>query len=50
MVGQASSQDIDVGPIHVDTGNDYMDIAFVVILIAVLIIGYAAKRRIDRQP
>lgn len=36
---EAYSQDIEVGPVRVDTGNDWMDFGFVivfVILIAVL--------------
>lgn len=33
------AQDIDVGPVHVDTGNNWLDITFVlIILIAIAII------------
>lgn len=46
----ATAQDIDVGPVHVDTGNDYLDLGFVIVLLAALLLGYALKRRIDRQP
>jgi hypothetical protein len=47
---QATAQSIDVGPVKVDTGNDYLDFAFVLVLLAALLVGYAIKRRIDRQP
>lgn len=32
----AVAQDIEVGPVRVDTGNDWMDLGFVLILVIVI--------------
>lgn len=34
------AQDIEVGPVRVDTGNDWLDFAFVVILLVALAVIY----------
>ena len=49
-VTSAVAQDIAVGPVNVDIGNDYLDLAFVLVILAALLIGYALKKRIDRRP
>jgi len=49
MITTAHAQDISVGPVRVDTGNDFMDLGFVVILIVVLLIAYGVKRWLDRR-
>lgn len=37
MTKEVIAQDIKVGPIDVDTGNDWQDLGFVVVIIAVLV-------------
>ena len=41
----AYAQDISVGPIEVDTGNDWMDFWFVIALLIIASICYIAIKR-----
>jgi hypothetical protein len=44
---EAQAQEIEVGPVRVDTGNDWMDFGFVlIILILIAVLGYIFRPRL----
>lgn len=42
---EAQAQSIEVGPVKVDTGKDWLDLAFAIILIAFLVFLTAKLKR-----
>lgn len=45
---QIEAQDIEVGPISVDTGNDWLDFWFVIVLIVVSAVAYITIKRMTK--
>ena len=44
-MGETVAQDIEVGPVHVDTGDDWMDLGFVIVLLVVVAVIAIVVRR-----
>lgn len=40
----ATAQEIEVGPVRVDTGNDWMDLGFVIVLLVIVAILATFRR------
>lgn len=45
VIAVAAAQRAQVGPVEVDTGNGYLDIAGVIVIVLVLAIGFRLIRK-----